>query len=150
MITENEITIHAPAARVFALAADVLSWPEILPHYRWVRLIRDDGDSRVVEMAAHRDGIPVKWISVQEPRPDENKIIFRHIGGPTKGMHVEWNLREGMDGGSPSVRVTITHEFDPPWPLVGPFIAKHVVGGFFVHNIAGKTLARIKELAEGK
>jgi len=29
--------MHAPADRIFALAADVERWPERLPHYRYVR-----------------------------------------------------------------------------------------------------------------
>jgi len=146
MLTENYITISAPASRVFDLAADVLSWPGMLPHYRWVKLISEDGRKRVVEMAAHRDGIPVKWTSIQEPIPDALKIVFLHIKGPTRGMYVEWNINEE----GPLTHVRITHEFDPPWPLVGRFIARHIVGGFFVHNIAGKTLSRIKEVAEGE
>jgi uncharacterized membrane protein len=145
MFTENNITINAPIDRVFEVASDVLRWPDILPHYRWVKLISEDGRRRVVEMAAHRDGIPVKWTSIQEPIPEERRIIFRHIKGPTTGMYVEWTMRE--EGGV--VHVRITHEFSPPWPIVGRFIARHVVGGFFVHNIAGKTLATIKGIVEG-
>jgi len=144
MLTENSIAIRGPIGRVFELAAEVTRWPEILPHYRWVTLISREGRRRVVEMAAHRDGIPVKWMSIQEPIPEENRILFTHIKGPTKGMFVEWTMRE--EGGL--VYVNITHEFNPPWPIVGPFIARYIVGGFFVHNIAGKTLARIKQIVE--
>lgn len=146
MITENHIVMHAPIGRIFELASDVTRWPEILPHYRWVKLISEDGRKRVVEMAAHRDGIPVKWTSIQEPIPEEGRILFTHIKGPTTGMNVEWRMREEEDLGF--VLVSISHEFNPPWPVVGPFLAKHVVGRFFVHNIAGKTLKRIKEIVE--
>jgi len=148
MLTENNITIYAPVDRIFALAADVLRWPEILPHYRWVRLIKDDGESRIVEMAALRDGIPVKWTSIQRPVPHENKIIFRHIGGFTKGMYVEWTMREEKTTEGLAVHVKITHEWSLAWPIIGPFIAEHVIGRFFVHNIAGKTLTIIKFLSE--
>lgn len=45
--------------------------------------------------------------------------------------------------------VRIVHVFNPPWPRpLEPLIARYVVGGLFVHNIANKTLRRIKELAE--
>ena len=145
MLTENNIIINAPIEKIFDMAEDVLRWPDILPHYRWVKLISHGDGFRVVEMAAHRDGLPVKWTSIQEPVREKWRIIFRHVKGPTTGMYVEWNMREDIDG----VHVRITHEFDPPWPLIGPFLAKHIVGGFFVHNIAGKTLATIKRLTEG-
>ena len=62
-------------------------------------------------------------------------------------MYVEWTMRVQADG---LVLVVISHEFSPNWPIVGEFIARHVVGGFFVHNIAGKTLACIKQLAENE
>jgi ribosome-associated toxin RatA of RatAB toxin-antitoxin module len=145
MFTENNIIINGSAKRVFDLASDVLMWPVHLPHYRWVRLVKENGGSRVVEMAAHRDGIPVKWTSILEPLPHEKKIIFRHIKGPTKGMYVEWIISQNGQGW---VDVRITHEFYHPWPIIGPFIGKYVIGKFFVHNIAGKTLRRIKQIVE--
>ena len=145
MRTENTIIIHGNISRIFDMAADVLRWPEILPHYRWVKLIEDKGRSRIVEMAASRDGLPVKWTSIQEPRKEHGKIIFRHIKGPTKGMYVEWNMGLTKDG---AVQVRITHDFSPNWPVVGQFLAEYVVGRFFVYNIAGKTLGRIKEIIE--
>lgn len=145
MQTENHIEIRGQADIVFELAADVLNWPEILPHYRWVKLIGEDGSKRVVEMAAHRDGIPVKWTAVQKLYPDDRRIVFHHIKGPTTGMDVEWTINE-IPGGM--VHVRIWHGFTHPWPVVGPFISEYIVGGFFVHNIAGKTLATIKNIAE--
>src|SRR6266540_2123967 len=103
LMTENSITIKGEAGRIFDLAADVLSWPEILPHYRWVKLIGQEGRKRVVEMAAHRDGIPVKWTSIQEPIPEERRILFKHIKGPTTGMEVEWGMREEKGQNGPLV-----------------------------------------------
>ena len=147
MQTENHIDIRGPIDRVYELAAEVLRWPEILPHYRWVRLIAKDGRRRTVEMAAHRDGIPVKWTAVQELVPEERRILFTHIGGPTRGMAVEWTMEERPGG---VVHVRIWHGFTHPWPIVGPFIGEYIVGRFFVHNIAGKTLATIKKIVEGE
>ena len=148
MLTDNHIIIRGQADRVFQLAADVLSWPEILPHYRWVRLISEEGGRRIVEMAAHRDGIPVRWTSIQEPIAEQRRILFRHIKGPTTGMEVEWTIREEKGTDGPVVHVTIRHRFDPPWPLIGEFIARNIVGKLFIHNIAGKTLAGIKQIVE--
>ena len=144
MYTENSITIKGSADRVFEIASNVLSWPEILPHYRFVNLIREEGHRRVVEMAAHRDGIPVKWTSIIEPLEKEKRIHFWHIKGPSKGMFVEWIIREA-GGGYVSVR--ITHDLNPRDP-VSRFFAKYIIGKFFVHNIASKTLKIIKERVE--
>ena len=49
---ENEILITASPDIIFPLAAAVERWPELLPHYRWVRVLdRRDGRS-LVSMAA--------------------------------------------------------------------------------------------------
>lgn len=147
MHTENEILIRADAAEVYRLAAPVERWPEILPHYRWVRVLEDDGEGRrLVEMAARRSGIPVRWRAEQRLFPGEPRITFRHVGGVTKGMEVEWAFAPGEDG----VLVSILHDLPRlvGWPLIGGLAAERIVGPFFVSNIAGKTLRRIKELAE--
>ncbi len=149
MFIEDTITITAPADDVYDLAWDVLSWPLRLPHYRRVTLLKEEGDHRVVEMSASRDGIPVSWISIQKPLPEMGRIIFRHIGGPTTGMYVEWIIKENATEQGKVTQVRITHEFEPHWgPVFGAFAAKYIVGRFFVHNIASKTLKKIKEIAE--
>jgi len=149
--TENRITIDAPAARIYDLAARIERWPEILPHYRYVTLLRDEGDTRLAEMAATRDGFPVKWVSIQELFPATHGIRFRHVRGVTRGMDVEWIIEPNPDDPTGGVLVRIVHLFDPPWPRpLGPLAARYVVGGLFVHTIANRTLRRIKELAEGE
>jgi uncharacterized membrane protein len=144
METTTSLQILADRDVVFALAAAVERWPAILPHYRWVRVVRDEGTRRVVEMAASRDAIPVRWMAVQELYPEERRIAFRHIGGITRGMEVAWTLVPNKDG----VLVRIWHAFHPRWPLIPDALVHLVVGQFFVQNIASKTLRRIKELAE--
>jgi uncharacterized membrane protein len=149
--TKNEILIRAGAAEVYGLAAPVERWPEILPHYRWVRVLEDGGEGRrVVEMAALRNFIPVRWRAEQLLFPEVPRIVFRHVGGVTKGMEVEWVFAPQDDG---VVRVSILHDLErglAGWPLIGGVVADRVVGPFFVSNIAGKTLGRIKELAEAR
>lgn len=136
--------IHADARRIFALAADTQSWPEILPHYRYVRRIAGDAQSQTVEMSAWRDFIPVRWTARQWNDPRQPGIKFHHIAGWTRGMDVRWQFENRRDG----TLVRIVHELDFRFPVAADLIAKHIIGRFFVHNIAGKTLRRIKELAE--
>ena len=146
--------IDAPAARIYDLAARIERWPELLPHYRWVTILRDEGEQRLVEMAASRDGVPIKWVSIQRCDPERRSIHFRHVRGVTRGMVVDWTLEPvasgtGIGGSTGGTLVRIVHDFDPPWPrFVGPLIARYVVGDLFVHNVAAKTLRRIKMLAE--
>ena len=148
MHTENVVEMRGDLDRIVDLASDVERWPELLPHYRWVRLLEGGGDRKVVEMAARRDRIPVTWRAVQEikrggPTP---VISCRHIGGVTKGMEVAWTFEPQGD----RVLVRIRHDFRPPWPVVGGLIADRVIGPQFVAKIAGKTLATIKATVEAE
>ncbi len=146
MHTENVIEMAGDLDRIVALASNVERWPDILPHYRWVTLLEGGGDRKVVEMAARRDRIPVRWRAVQEihrggPTP---VITYRHIWGVTKGMLVDWTFEPRTD----DVVVRIRHDFDAPWPIVGGFLANQVIGPLFVGAIAGKTLATIATIVE--
>jgi ribosome-associated toxin RatA of RatAB toxin-antitoxin module len=143
---ETAITMHAPPERVYALAAAVECWPDLLPHYRWVRVLDQRGErERLVEMAARRDLIPVWWRSVQRLYPERPGIEFLHVAGATRGMRVEWRITPRKDGSS---AVVIWHAFRPPWPLVPDRLVRQVVGDYFVSGIARRTLAHLKALAE--
>lgn len=135
--------MHAPFERVFALAADVERWPELLPHYRYVRRLPDTAE-RHFEMGARRGPIPVRWRAIQRPLPAERRIEFVHTGGVTRGMEVAWRFEERGDG----LDVSIEHELELAWPLIGGFAASRVIGPQFIEAIAGRTLRRVKELAE--
>ena len=147
MHLENSVVVGATPDIIFRLVAAIERWPEILPHYRRVRVLEQRGQQKLVKMAAQRDGLPVSWTSIQEPRPAERRILFRHVGGITRGMAVEWRLEPLGDG---RTHVSIGHDFTPGWPLIGGRVARLVIGELFVRNIAGKTLRRIKELAEAE
>ena len=153
MRTIDRITIHAPLERVFALARDVERWPELLPHYRWVRMLERRADGGRVEMAAWRPfgppplRYPAWWVSEMEVNPDRAMIRYRHVAGITTGMDVRWQLAEAGERGN--IAVEIVHEWaGPGWPLVGRLAADTVIGPVFVHGIASRTLAGIRRRAE--
>jgi uncharacterized membrane protein len=135
--------MQAPFERVFDLAADVERWPQLLPHYRYVRRVPDPVE-RHFEMGARRGPIPVSWRAIQRPRPEERRIEFVHTGGVTRGMQVAWRFEERPEG----LEVSIEHELRLAWPLIGGFAADHVIGPHFIEAIAGRTLRRVRELAE--
>lgn len=137
--------IDAPYERIFALAADVERWPQILPHYRYVRPMPDPNGERRFAMGARRGPIPVTWEAIQRPMRNERRIEFVHTGGVTRGMEVAWRF-EPRDG---QVDVSIEHRLDLRWPLIGELVARTIIGPQFIEAIAGRTLRRIKALAEG-
>ncbi len=142
MHLESVIEVDAPWERVFALAADVERWAERLPHYRWVRVLGREGRQTTVEMAARRGSIPLRWHALQEVWPEQQRIRFTHTGGPARGMAVEWFFQPQPGG----VRVGIRHDLSLPPPL--HWIADWIVGRLFIAPVAGRTLRRMKVLAE--
>lgn len=156
MRTIDTVTIRAPLDRVFALARDIERWPEILPHYRWVRMLERRPDGGRVEMAAWRPfgpaplRYPTWWVSEMwvEPGGGQPVIRYRHIAGITAGMDVRWVLTAAPEGGG-VVAVEIVHQWSgPAWPLIGSLAASLVIGPVFVHGIASRTLAGIRATAE--
>lgn len=149
MRTVDRVEIAAAPDVVFRAASDVERWPEILPHYRWVRFLERRDAGGVVEMAAWRPfGVfswPTWWVSEMLIEPEHHTIRYRHVRGITRGMDVAWRLQRSPRG----TAVEIVHEWDgPAWPLVGRTIARLVIGPIFVHGIASRTLAGIKRDAE--
>ena len=146
MRAENTILIRAPLDEIYQLAAAVERWPAFLPHYRYVRVREERGRARLLEMAARRGWIPVWWMARQECQPDVPEIRFRHVRGITTGMDVTWRFAPGPEG----VWVSIHHNLNLEWPIVGRPIADRIIGPLFVEPIAARTLARIKLLAEAR
>jgi len=144
MRSRLEIQIDAPLERIFPLAAEVERWPERLPHYRYVRRLPGAKGERRFAMGARRGPIPVRWEATQRPLPEERRIEFTHTGGVTRGMQVAWHFEPNGAGW----QVTIEHDLDLGWPLIGGVAAERVIGPHFVEAIARRTLRRVKDLAE--
>jgi len=142
---------NAPMALVFDVVRDVERWPVHLPHYRGVKFIERSSDGGgVVEMSANRPfhsaNWPTFWRSEMSVDPDRSIVRFRHTGGVTTGMDVEWRF-EHLAGGD-RTKLILTHVWDgPAWPIIGGFAAKHVILPVFVHGIASLTLAGLAHTA---
>ena len=147
MHASRSIDIAAPATRIYQLAQDIGRWPALLPHYRYVTVVEERPNERVAVMAARRGWIPVRWTTIERLDPSTPRIEFTHISGWTAGMEVAWTFAP-IAGGT---RVTIEHHLDfRRVPVFGPWIGRRVIGDFFIQSIAGKTLARMKQLAEAQ
>jgi uncharacterized membrane protein len=138
------VTMAAPYERIFRLAADIERWPEILPHYRYVRRLADIGDDRQYAMGARRGVIPVTWKAIQRPLLEARRIEFEHTGGVTRGMVVAWRFEPAGEAWD----VSIHHQLDLRWPLIGGAVADRIIGPQFIDAIAGRTLRTIRRLAE--
>ncbi len=145
------VEMAAPPARVFDMVRDVTRWPTLLPHYRQVSVESRAGERVVARMVAVRSfgplELPVAWRAAHwaDPaNPDDLRLHFLHLRGPTRGMSVTWHIRP-RQGGS---LVTIEHDFSRPVPLLGPDLVPRLIDRLFVRPIAGRTLAAFRGLAE--
>jgi len=141
----NSLLMHAPKTAIFEAAANLELWPRILPHYRYIRFLERGPDRNVVVMAAQRSGIPISWTSEQIIDRDRFEIHFHHLKAWTKGMRVVWTFSETGNG----VLVTISHELRFRIPALGA-IVDPIIGDFFIHNIANKTLRCMKAYVEAR
>ncbi len=139
----NSIIMRAPKMSIFETAANLELWPKILPHYRYIRYLERSPDRNVVVMAATRSGIPISWTSEQVIDREKFKVHFHHLRALTKGMRVVWTFRET----APGVLVEIAHDLQFRVNLFAP-IADKIIGDFFIHNIANKTLRCMKAYVE--
>jgi len=154
MRTVDEAVVRAGVREMFAVAADVEGWARLLPHYRYVRFREGDARRGVVEMSANRPFGPLNWptwwlsqMEIQERAPDGSRpaIRFRHIGGITTHMDVEWSFT-AVSGGT---LVSVVHLWDgPAWPVIRTVAARAVIGPVFIHGIASRTVAGLARAAE--
>jgi ribosome-associated toxin RatA of RatAB toxin-antitoxin module len=143
MHTATSILIKAPMHDVFDMTTDLIRWPALLPHYRWVRRVEGNDEHGVVEMAAMRGSIPIRWTSEFRRDRQVNELWFKHLTAFTKGMEVNWSYVEKEAG----VHVTISHELNFRWPPLAP-LANPLIGDFMIGWVAPRTLASFKELLE--
>jgi ribosome-associated toxin RatA of RatAB toxin-antitoxin module len=141
----NSILMHAPKTLIFETAANLELWPEMLPHYRYIHYLERSPNRNVVVMAATRSGIPISWTSEQVIDRERLEVHFHHLKTFTKGMHVVWTFRDTPVG----VLVEIMHDLAFRVNLLAP-IADKIIGDFFIHNIASKTLRCMKAYVEAR
>ena len=141
----NSIIMHAPKTSIFETAANLELWSQILPHYRYIRYLRRSPNRNIVKMAVTRSGIPISWISEQIIDRERLEIHFHHLKAFTKGMRVVWTFQDAPTG----VLVEIKHDLAFRVNLLAP-IADKIIGDFFIHNIASKTLRCMKSYVEAR
>jgi len=137
--------MSAPKMTIFETAANLELWPRILPHYRYIHYLERSLDRNVVVMAATRSGIPISWTSEQIIDRDRIEVRFYHLKAFTKGMRVIWTFQETPAG----VLVEIKHDLAFRMKTLAP-IADMIIGNFFIHHIANKTLRCMKSYVEAR
>ena len=89
---------------------------------------------------------PTWWLSEMAVDRNRPSIRYRHVGGITREMDVEWSFSPTPEG----THVRIVHLWEGPRRLrrIGSLAATYLIGPVFVHGIASLTLAGLAEIAE--
>jgi len=141
--TENSILIKAPLDKVFGATSNLLLWPKVLPHYRWIRILRVGDDGVIVKMAARRGCLPIQWTSRFQVDPNTPELRFEHLKAFTRGMTVQWTYTPTTEG----VLVRISHELKRA-SAFGRWFAHRVLGEMFIRPVAARTLFHFKQYLE--
>ncbi|MER6345943.1 aromatase/cyclase [Streptomyces sp. NPDC001595] len=74
---EHAITVHAPAAEVYRLLAEVENWPRLFPPSVYVEYLEREGDQERIRIWATANGEAKNWTSRRELDPQALRIAFR-------------------------------------------------------------------------
>jgi hypothetical protein len=146
----DEITIRAPLIKIFGVASNLPRWPEFLSHYRYNRFLTQTPSGGIVRMSCVSSRINIRWISEFRIDTAHRQLHFHHRSSTlnaTRGMKVIWNFEE-MPGGF--VHVSINHQHHPKWSSIGAALGSWAAGRFFIHDVAGRTLAGLKRKVEAQ
>jgi aromatase len=96
---EHEITVKAPAARVYEVIEDVGRWPEIFPPTVHAECAERDGSSELIRIWATANGTAKTWTSKREHDPEKMSIGFRQTKSqhPVGGMGGTWIVEHVSD-----------------------------------------------------
>ncbi|HET7017412.1 MAG TPA: FAD-dependent monooxygenase [Streptosporangiaceae bacterium] len=108
--TEHEITVDAPAERVYALIADVTGWPQTFPPTVHAEVVEAGGNSELIRIWATANGAAKTWTSRRQHDPEHLAVTFRQerSAPPVGGMGGKWVVEPVSQS---QCRVRLLHDF---------------------------------------
>jgi aromatase len=107
---EHEIIVHAPAADVYRLLAQVENWPQIFPPSVYVDYLDRDGNQEQIRIWALANGVVKNWTSRRRLDPESLRIEFRQEVStpPVAAMSGKWIIEPLSDR---ETRLRLLHEY---------------------------------------
>ncbi|GAB3258669.1 aromatase/cyclase [Kineosporia babensis] len=108
--TEHSVEVQAPADQVYALVADVSSWPQIFPPTIHAESLSRRGDTEQIQIWATANGEAKTWTSERVHDPAALSVSFRQRKSqhPVGGMGGRWVVEPLSDA---HCRVRLLHDF---------------------------------------
>ncbi|MER5950804.1 aromatase/cyclase [Streptomyces sp. NPDC001904] len=108
--TEHETVVRAPADTVYALIADVTTWPQTFPPTVHAEVLERDGDSELIRLWATANATAKTWTSRRAHDPAHRTVTFRQERSqhPVGTMGGAW-IVEPLS--AHTCRVRLLHDF---------------------------------------
>lgn len=107
---EHDITVLAPAAKVYSLIADVAQWPRMFPPTVFAEQVELSGDTERIRIWATANGEAKNWTSRRKLDPAALRIEFRQEVStpPVAAMGGTWIIVPLSDS---SCKVRLLHDY---------------------------------------
>jgi aromatase len=107
---EHQISVDAPAGRVYELIADVGKWPQMFGPTVHAEQVECDGAAERIRIWATANGAAKTWLSRRRLDPAAHSISFRQerSAHPVGGMGGTWIIEPVTEG---TCQVRLLHDF---------------------------------------
>jgi ribosome-associated toxin RatA of RatAB toxin-antitoxin module len=140
---EKSVLVRHSAQQMFALVADIPSYPQFLPWCGGSRVISAEGSRVTAEIDISFHGIKQSFTTVNDQHPDD-RIDLRLVRGPFSKLDGGWAFLALADD---ACKVTLTLDYD-----FSNLLLEKLVGPVF-HQIASTMVdsfvKRADEVVEG-
>jgi uncharacterized membrane protein len=145
----KEITVNAPAAKVFAVARDIERFPEAMQDLKSVEVLKREGDRTVSRWVSVAEVGPLKrevsW--EEEERWDEEALAceFSLLKGDMKSYCGSWSFAPVGDAGE-ATHVVLDFDYEIELPMLGALVKKIIHAK--MEDNCESLLRALKELSE--
>ena len=142
----NSILMQAPKIMIFETAANLELWPKILPHYRYIRFLERGTDRNLVVMAAHafRHSDLLDLGANHRPRQVRNSFSSFESLDKRNARRLDIFRKRRWCARGDFTRFAVSHSRRLRRSL------NPIIGDFFIHNVANKTLRCMKAYVEAR
>lgn len=123
---EKSVLVRHSAEAMFALVADIESYPSFLPWCGGSRVVKREGAAVTATIDIRFSGISQSFTTVNEQHPND-RIDLRLVDGPFSQLDGSW-LFTALAGDASKVELVLNYDFNN-------FLLKALIGPVF-HHIA--------------
>ena len=137
-----DLSIDADIDDVWHTVCGVEAYPQYMDNVRTVRVLEDEGDTRVTSWSVFLKGSILEWTESEEIHAAERRIDFHQLDGDLELFNGYWQLSEEAGG---ATRVELDIEFEIGIPLLAQML--NPVAGRALHDNSEQMLRGLERKA---